>query len=253
MHVSRWRHPVPNETVEESLDLPAAHDAQTATKAPTGNNELIQGTQYLVIPKSVFLAHPELEAFGFQPDDPAPTYKATLSRLLEKLVARSLGFGDSAGFACGWKKSVTNRPPCYTVVRRRLPRNPPETEGFCFVPLVHAAIEYDRPTENLPNTADPMKREILDAVERWYQYDWLAIENKYVVATRRRGPTLGGFLLARYPGQGKSRSFAKFTLSGRARFFASLRMTANGLGMTANGLRMTAWGEQRSTGCPTPP
>jgi len=23
-----------------------------------------------------------------------------------------------------------------------------------------------------------MKREILDAVKRWYQYDWLAIDNK---------------------------------------------------------------------------
>jgi hypothetical protein len=27
-----------------------------------------------------------------------------------------------------------------------------------------------------------MKREILDAVKRWYQYDWLAIENKHDVA-----------------------------------------------------------------------
>jgi hypothetical protein len=34
--------------------------------------------------------------------------------------------------------------------------------------------------------------------------------------------------------QSKARSFAQFTLSGRARFFATLRMTANGL-------RMTAW------------
>ena len=60
---------------------------------------------------------------------------------------------------------------------------------------------------------------------------------------QRRGPTLGGFPLARYPGHGKSRSFAKFTLSGRgrARFFASLRMTANGLRVAANGLRTTAW------------
>jgi hypothetical protein len=32
----------------------------------------------------------------------------------------------------------------------------------------------------------------------------------------------------------RARSFAKFTLSGRARFFAALRMTANGF-------RMTAW------------
>jgi len=61
------------------------------------------------------------------------------------------------------------------------------------------------------------------------------------------------YLLARYPGQGKSRSFAKSTLSGRARFFASLRMTEKGLRMTANGLRRTVWGERRSTGCPIPP
>jgi len=42
----------------------------------------------------------------------------------------------------------------------------------------YSAIEYECQTENAPNTADPMKREILDAVKRWYQYDWLAIENK---------------------------------------------------------------------------
>jgi hypothetical protein len=42
-----------------------------------------------------------------------------------------------------------------------------------------------------------MKRAILDAVKRWYQYDWLAIENKYIVAPGRRGPMLGGFPLAR--------------------------------------------------------
>jgi hypothetical protein len=41
-----------------------------------------------------------------------------------------------------------------------------------------AEIEYECQTENSPNSADPMKREILDAVKRWYQYDWLAIENK---------------------------------------------------------------------------
>ncbi|HXX23017.1 MAG TPA: hypothetical protein VEO19_07700 [Terriglobia bacterium] len=29
-----------------------------------------------------------------------------------------------------------------------------------------------------------MKREILDAVKRWYQYDWLAIENKHVVPVK---------------------------------------------------------------------
>jgi hypothetical protein len=91
--------------------------------------ELIQGSQYLVIPKDAFFAHPELEAFGFQPDDPATTYKAPPSRLLEKALA-------------------------------------------------DAEIGYECQTENSPNTADPMKREILDAVKRWYQYDWLAIENK---------------------------------------------------------------------------
>ncbi|MGD0129252.1 MAG: TraM recognition domain-containing protein [Terriglobia bacterium] len=91
--------------------------------------ELIQGSQYLVIPKDAFFAHPELEAFGFQPDDPATTYKAPPSRLLEKALA-------------------------------------------------DVEIEYECQTENSPNSADPMKREILDAVKRWYQYDWLAIENK---------------------------------------------------------------------------
>ncbi|MGD0129981.1 MAG: hypothetical protein ABSF46_32080 [Terriglobia bacterium] len=40
------------------------------------------------------------------------------------------------------------------------------------------AIDYHCQTENSPNSADLMKREILDAVKRWYQYDWLAIENK---------------------------------------------------------------------------
>jgi len=90
---------------------------------------VIQGRQYLVIPKSAFLAYPELEAFGFQPDDPATVCKASPSRLLEKALA-------------------------------------------------DAEIGYECQTENSPNTADPMKREILDAVKRWYQYDWLAIENK---------------------------------------------------------------------------
>jgi hypothetical protein len=42
-----------------------------------------------------------------------------------------------------------------------------------------------------------MKREILDAVKRWYQYDWLAIENKHVVVPRKRGPMVGGFPLSR--------------------------------------------------------
>jgi hypothetical protein len=91
--------------------------------------ELIQGRQYLVIPKTAFFAHPELEPFGFQPDDPATTYKAPPSRLLEQALAE-------------------------------------------------AGIEYECQTENSPSTAQPMKREILDAVKRWYQYDWLSIDNK---------------------------------------------------------------------------
>ena len=32
-----------------------------------------------------------------------------------------------------------------------------------------------------------MKREILDAVKRWYQYDWLAIENKHDVVPAEAG------------------------------------------------------------------
>src|ERR1039458_6567779 len=91
--------------------------------------ELIQGRQYLVIPKTAFFAHPELEPFGFEPDDPATTYKAPPSRLLEQALAE-------------------------------------------------AGIEYECQTENSPTTAQPMKREILDAVKRWYQYDWLSIDNK---------------------------------------------------------------------------
>jgi len=38
----------------------------------------------------------------------------------------------------------------------------------------------------------------------------------------------------------KARFLAEFTLSGRARFFASLRMTSEGLRITSEGLRMTA-------------
>src|SRR5579863_1150899 len=91
--------------------------------------ERIQGKQYLVVPKTAFLAHRELEPFGFQPDDPATTYKAPPSRLLEQALAE-------------------------------------------------AGIEYECQTENSPSAVDPMKREILDAVKRWYQYDWLSIDNK---------------------------------------------------------------------------
>ena len=37
------------------------------------------------------------------------------------------------------------------------------------------------------HAADPMKREILDAVKRWYQYDWLAIESKHDVVPAEAG------------------------------------------------------------------
>ena len=81
----------------------------------------------------------------------------------------------------------------------------PELEAFAFQPedpdttykappsrllekaLTDAAIEYEYQTENSPNSADPMKHEILDAVKRWYQYDWLAIENKHVVVPAQAG------------------------------------------------------------------
>jgi hypothetical protein len=32
-----------------------------------------------------------------------------------------------------------------------------------------------------------MKSEILDAVKRWYQYDWLAIENRHDVVLAEAG------------------------------------------------------------------
>ena len=53
--------------------------------------------------------------------------------------------------------------------------------------LADAAIEYECQSENSPNSADPMKREILDAVKRWYQYDWLAIKNKHDVVPAEAG------------------------------------------------------------------
>jgi hypothetical protein len=40
----------------------------------------------------------------------------------------------------------------------------------------------------------------------------------------------------------RARFLAEFALSGRARFFAPLRMTSEGLRMTSEGLRMTAKG-----------
>ncbi len=91
--------------------------------------KLIQGRQYLVIPKNEFLTHRELERFGFATDEDASFYKAPLSRALEEAV-------------------------------------------------VGAGIEYDWQSESSPQGIDWMKREILEAVKRWYQHDWLGIENK---------------------------------------------------------------------------
>ena len=82
-----------------------------------------------MIPKTAFLAHPELEPFGFQPDDPATTYKAPPSRLLEQALAE-------------------------------------------------AGIEYEWQTENSPSAARTHEARVLDAVKRWFQDDWLAIDNK---------------------------------------------------------------------------
>jgi hypothetical protein len=42
----------------------------------------------------------------------------------------------------------------------------------------------------------------------------------------------------------QDRLFAEFTLGGRARFFAPLRMTSGGFRMTKEGLRMTAKGSE---------
>lgn len=44
--------------------------------------------------------------------------------------------------------------------------------------LRRAGIEYECQTEKSPQAVDPIKQEILEAVRRWYHYDWLAIENK---------------------------------------------------------------------------
>jgi len=58
-------------------------------------------------------------------------------------------------------------------------------------------------------------------------------------------------LRAVYPERANCGPFAEFTLSGRARFFAplrmtseGLRMTSEGLGVTANGLRVTCHSER---------
>jgi hypothetical protein len=91
--------------------------------------ELIQGRQYLVIPKSALIAHPELEPFGFAAEDLGEFRKAPASRALEDALRRSM-------------------------------------------------IDYECQTEKSPQAVDPIKQEILEAVKRWYQHDWLAIENK---------------------------------------------------------------------------
>lgn len=44
--------------------------------------------------------------------------------------------------------------------------------------LRRAGIDYEFETQKSPQAVDPMKQEILEAVKRWYYYDWLAIENK---------------------------------------------------------------------------
>ena len=49
----------------------------------------------------------------------------------------------------------------------------------------------------------------------------------------------GARFLAEFTLSGRARSFAEFTLSQLRRFFASLRMTGEGLRMTSEGLGMT--------------
>jgi len=49
---------------------------------------------------------------------------------------------------------------------------------------------------------------------------------------------------ADHPKKARARFLAEFTLSGRARFFAPLRMTSGGLRMTSEGLRMVAKGSE---------
>jgi hypothetical protein len=44
--------------------------------------------------------------------------------------------------------------------------------------LKAAEIEYDVQTETAPQSADTFKREILEAVKRWFYHDWRRIENK---------------------------------------------------------------------------
>lgn len=91
--------------------------------------ELIQGRQYLVIPKSALMDRPELEPFGFVTDGESSSLKAPGSRALEDALRR-------------------------------------------------AGVDYECQTEKSPQAVDWMKREILEAVKRWYYHDWLGIENK---------------------------------------------------------------------------
>ncbi|HTG59508.1 MAG TPA: hypothetical protein VMG63_08895, partial [Terriglobia bacterium] len=44
--------------------------------------------------------------------------------------------------------------------------------------LEAAGVDYECQNESSPQAVDWMKREILEAVKRWHQHDWLAIENK---------------------------------------------------------------------------
>ena len=44
--------------------------------------------------------------------------------------------------------------------------------------LRSGGVEYRTETENPPESVDPLKREILDGVKRWFYNDWKRIENK---------------------------------------------------------------------------
>jgi hypothetical protein len=44
--------------------------------------------------------------------------------------------------------------------------------------LKAAEVEYDTQAESAPHSADPLKREILEGVKRWFYHDWRRIENK---------------------------------------------------------------------------
>jgi hypothetical protein len=55
------------------------------------------------------------------------------------------------------------------------------------MPAPAQPIDYQRQSESSPNTADQIRREILDVVRRWYQYDRLAIETELVVVPAEAG------------------------------------------------------------------